>query len=322
MVLSRQHAIVLRTALIVFLVCGPALYILAAPRKAQHNYALARIRAVGQQVSPSKSPTDAPVAPSLPAPQPSTPPPSAAAASGVISVASQPSGSAQAMPAEIPASQYEAKSVSRKVAVLIVGKVNAEVETRNTVGHLIRPLIAEFGATNVHLYLCVDTPNAARVQSMKFGPAAPLRVFQHDIRDGKNVAKTIWNPQWARLAMCYDEVKAYATKAGHFNYEWFVRSRPDTLFFGDAPSPLEDLPIDTVHAPARVIGGSRMEEINPIDDIWAYAGAIVLRHTLHSSCNFGCTRQPKGPTPCAGGERGLQQSAVSHACHLCLFAFM
>ena len=226
------------------------------------------------------------------------------------------------MPAEIPASQYEAKSVSRKVAVLIVGKVNAEVETRNTVGHLIRPLIAEFGATNVHLYLCVDTPNAARVQSMKFGPAAPLRVFQHDIRDGKNVAKTIWNPQWARLAMCYDEVKAYATKAGHFNYEWFVRSRPDTLFFGDAPSPLEDLPIDTVHAPARVIGGSRMEEINPIDDIWAYAGAIVLRHTLHSSCNFGCTRQPKGPTPCAGGERGLQQSAVSHACHLCLFAFM
>ena len=73
----------------------------------------------------------------------------------------------------------------------------------------------------VHLYVCVDRPNAAKMEAVRFGTLKPMAVWEHDASD-----------QRQRLRKCIVDVRSFAQAKGLWRqYSWFVRSRPDLLFF-------------------------------------------------------------------------------------------
>eukprot|EP01050_Picozoa_sp_SAG11_P009045 SAG11_NODE_828_length_6964_cov_34.418063_2_plen_1003_part_00 len=171
---------------------------------------------------------------------------------GVAKVRQQPLAPQPALmePAELGRPSSSAPSA---VAVIIVGLqrellVPSVFESQQ---FLLRPLQAEFdGRGGVHLYLCVDAPNAAGLRAMVIGGAmAPTAVFEHTFEGRHN--------QWPRMSACYRDIKAWASAPERDlwrHYEWIVRSRPDNVFFAPVPG-LSGRAKDAVHGRVRRFGG-------------------------------------------------------------------
>jgi hypothetical protein len=135
-----------------------------------------------------------------------------------------------------------------RVAIIIVGLLRQflEPQVQSTQHFLTDTLAAEYGA--IDLFICVDSPNAARLRTLSVGRVAARQVFEHKF-DGRH-------NQWPRMAACLADVQR-AAGADWAGYEWVVRSRPDNVFFAPVP-PLKPLRTDTVYTRARRFGVSQL----------------------------------------------------------------
>jgi hypothetical protein len=149
-------------------------------------------------------------------------------------------------PAALSSGQ-SAGSTGARVAVIIVGLLRQflEPQVQSTQHFLTDTLAAEYGA--IDLFICVDSPNAARLRTLSVGRVAARQVFEHKF-DGRH-------NQWPRMAACLADVQR-AAGADWAGYEWVVRSRPDNVFFAPVP-PLKPLRTDTVYTRARRFGVSQ-----------------------------------------------------------------
>lgn len=143
-----------------------------------------------------------------------------------------------------PAASDRGASAGARVAVIIVGLLRQflEPQVQSTQHFLTDTLTAEYG--EIDLFICVDSPNAARVRTLSVGRAVPRAVFEYSF-DGRH-------NQWPRMAACLSDVQA-AVGGGWTDYAWVVRSRPDNVFFAPVP-PLKPLRADTVYTRVRRFG--------------------------------------------------------------------
>ena len=107
---------------------------------------------------------------------------------------------------------------------------------------LVAPLQEQFGAENIHLYLCAEPGHRTQLEAVRIAGAAPT-VFEARSRT-----------MFAHMSTCYQKtIDHAASMKPPLVINWFVRSRFDNVFFDKVP-PLLNLPEDTVYARARRIG--------------------------------------------------------------------
>lgn len=164
-------------------------------------------------------------------------------------------------PGARPLGQLNDHHTGARVAVIIVGLLRQflEPQVQSTQHFLTDTLASQHGG--IDLFICVDTPNGAKVRSLKVGRVVPRAVFQHSFSGRHN--------QWPRMAACLSDVQG-AVGAGWRNYEWVVRSRPDNIFFAPVP-PLQPLRRDTVYTRARRFGVREPPQLPP----WSRTAATV-----------------------------------------------
>eukprot|EP01043_Picozoa_sp_COSAG02_P007462 COSAG02_NODE_223_length_28346_cov_91.381846_1_plen_470_part_00 len=131
-----------------------------------------------------------------------------------------------------------------QVAVIILGQMRSFLtpKVQQSQRFLVRPLQDQFGADNVHLYLCADPGHRKQLESVRIAGATPT-VFEARSRT-----------MFAHMSTCYQKtIDHAASMQPPLVINWFVRSRFDSVFFENVP-PLLNLAEDTVYARARRIG--------------------------------------------------------------------
>eukprot|EP01052_Picozoa_sp_SAG31_P040961 SAG31_NODE_6076_length_2180_cov_2.122537_2_plen_466_part_00 len=170
-------------------------------------------------------------------------------------------------PTNTPSHTRTAPNKPTEIAVLIVGLLRDFLHPRifESQKHLLQPLQNEYERSGgIHLYICVDSPNAEGLRRKVIGETMePTAVFEHTFEGKHN--------QWPRMSACYRDVQKFATGRGHWSgYRWIVRSRPDNLFFAPVPT-LRDKAQDAVHGRVRRFGGYQKVE-DEMMSWWHYEG--------------------------------------------------
>jgi hypothetical protein len=192
-----------------------------------------------------------------------------------------------------PTGRADSEHVGRPpaVAVVVVGQLRSlfsDGTVRLSQRRLMAPLQRDFGADNVFLYLCVASGEADAVRAAtrdawrdsngveldgagQLGAARIAAVFEHRARSGE-----------MRGAACLRDVQRDLEKngGGAARVAWYVRSRPDLVFFEEAPSPL-GLREDTVYARAYRFGGSFRRVSNRALSAWRTNNHPCVRRCVY-----------------------------------------
>lgn len=109
---------------------------------------------------------------------------------------------------------------------------------------LINPL--RNAARRVDIFLCLDQfkPSRGSQEGLTFFNAAVVSIS--NLPDCKDPS---CGAQFERFELCLSEVTRFEMENG-LEYDWFIRDRPDTIFFSRIPN-VSTLQPDKVHAPAR-----------------------------------------------------------------------
>eukprot|EP01052_Picozoa_sp_SAG31_P001378 SAG31_NODE_47_length_30979_cov_41.708841_12_plen_156_part_00 len=118
--------------------------------------------------------------------------------------------------------------------------------TSGELDDVLRAQVEEYGKSNVHVFFCIDSPNGPKLNGRQFGGLELAKVFQYSKSAGG---------QFGRFAKCFGDVRKWTrqvstshtisyylisyylilSQAGSWGrYSWFVRTRPDMIFYGAA----------------------------------------------------------------------------------------
>jgi hypothetical protein len=188
----------------------------------------------------------------------------------------------------------------RKVAVIILGQMRSFLtpKVQESQRYLVAPLQHQFGAENVHLYLCADPGHRAQLEAVRIAGAVPT-VFEARSRT-----------MFAHMATCYQKTVDHAASMG-LVINWFVRSRFDTVFFDSVP-PLFNLAEDTVYARARRIGNGWKNVDNEQISYWMW-GDVCGDRATDFRCVYRDTKQVDGSGKCMIMDDQFAYVPAAHA---------
>ena len=162
------------------------------------------------------------------------------------------------------------------VAVLIIGQLRGYFASTEMTQHfMIDPLVRDF--QTVHVYMCLDAPNAAKMNGKTVGGLTPVFVKEYRSRS-----------MFLRMKECFVDVSKHA-RATNVRYEWWVRSRPDQIFYSNLPG-IRGKRSDTIYARSRRIGPGYADVDNEAVSYWDF-GDICGQ--------FPCVRVVRGRSTCA-----------------------
>lgn len=165
--------------------------------------------------------------------------------------------------------------------------------------HLVQPLAKD---ADVHTFLCIDTADPSPPEEARKGLriARVLQAPSNTSADGVGNGMILTNDQsvqvqMVRMASCYRLARSHeAEHSNHRPFEWYVKSRPDLLWFGDV-APLWTYSHEHVAVRARSLHGG----IGPS----SRHGPLLLSLEYMSIVRMGCERnadcnRKNAPEPC------------------------
>lgn len=193
-----------------------------------------------------------------------------------------------------------------QVAVIILGQMRSFLtpKVQHSQRFLVAPLQDQFGADNVHLYLCADPGHRTQLEAVRIAGAVPT-VFEARSRT-----------MFAHMATCYRKTIDHAASMNPpLMISWFVRSRFDNVFFENVP-PLVGLAEDAVHARARRIGHGWKNIDNEMISYWMW-GDVCGDHADDFQCVYRDTKQVDKTGKCMimDDQFAYIPAAYAEVCH-------